>query len=155
MWVASQYRDWGILKTAPMAYTSSEKSYNLIFKSLEVRTLKFKTQCFQHSSVLPTSTALCQVQTWMCTFHFELNATFSSGFCYWLPSSCYGNITVCPSAEAIGVQHTWYYFGIYSVCTNMYQSVLIKISCTSLYSVRTAGTYRRYGGTNWFRTGTY
>jgi hypothetical protein len=46
----------------------------------------------------------------------------------------------------IGVQHTWHYFGTYSVCTGMYQSIQLYISCTCLYLVRIS-MYR-------FRTGT-
>ncbi len=39
------------------------------------------------------------------------------------------------------VHHTWHYSGTYSVRTGMYLSVLIYLSCTCMYWVRTS-TYR-------------
>ncbi len=60
---------------------------------------------------------------------------------------CSGAPILVMNCAHIGVQHRWHYFGTYTVRTGMYQSVLLYISCTGLYLVRTS-TYR-------FRTGTY
>jgi hypothetical protein len=74
---------------------------------------------------------------------------YGSGCCLMLfaCAKCVWHVCCYWISAPIGVQHTWHYFGTYSVGTSMYLSVLLYISITSLYSVRNS--------TYWFRTCTY